>query len=314
MFRPIISAVFVRLKMKIIDPHHHLWDFSRLNYPWLLQSDKSTFFGDYSALAKNYGVADYLANATSQTVCGSVHIQAGVNPAAALAETCWLNELAEQTDKTYAAAIPSAIVAYADFTRDDIADALKAQCQYPRVKGIRQILNYHSDKKFSYTDENLLDNTRWQQNFGLLAKYNLSFDMQLYYPQMEQAAQLAERHPMVQIILNHTGMPVERDDAGLEGWRTGMTRLAQCPNVAVKISGLGMCDPGWTTQSIEPFVLDTIDRFGVDRCMFASNFPVDGLFGCYEDLYQAYSTITAAFSTAQRNQLFHDNAANLYHL
>jgi len=225
-----------------------------------------------------------------------------------------LSEAAQQSDKIGGAAIPTAVVAYADFTHADIDTILAAHCQFDRVRGIRQILNHHKDETLSYTTENLLANARWQKNFALLKKYKLSFDLQIYYQQMEQAAQLADKHPDTQIILNHTGMPVEQGPAGVEAWREGMARLAACPNVAVKISGLGMAIPQWTVERIRPFVMDTIDRFGVGRCMFASNFPVDSLFGSYKKLYGAFNTIVSEFSDQQRNQLFHDNAAHFYRL
>ena len=295
--------------MPIIDPHHHLWDLCRLNYPWLDEADKTTFFGDYSALAKNYLAADYLADSARQELAASVHIQAEADPSDPVAETRWLSEVAEQSGT-----VPNAIVAYADFTRPDIETVLEKHCRFDRVRGIRQILNYHQDSGLSYTDENLLSNDSWLSKFPLLEKFKLSFDMQIYYQQMEQAAQLADAHPGIQIILNHTGMPVERDAAGLAGWRQGMTRLAQCPNVAVKISGLGMCDPRWSIDSIRPFILDTIDRFGVERCMFASNFPVDNLFSSYERLYGAYRTIISGFSATQQSRLLHDNAAGYYRI
>ena len=299
--------------MAIIDPHHHLWDLSRLSYPWLNEADKITFFGDYSALAKNYQPTDFLADSTRQELVGSVHIQAEADPLDPVAETRWLSELAQQVANG-SCRVPSAIVAYADFTRPDIDAILAGHCHFDRVRGIRQILNFHTDATLSYTDSNLLENTRWLENFPLLEKYKLSFDMQIYYQQMHRAAQLAERHPGIQIILNHTGMPVERDSTAIEGWREGMARLAQCPSVAVKISGLGMCDPAWTVDSIRPFVIDTIDRFGVERCMFASNFPVDSLFATYDRLYDAYRKITSGFSSAQKKRLFHDNAAHFYRL
>jgi predicted TIM-barrel fold metal-dependent hydrolase len=148
----------------------------------------------------------------------------------------------------------------------------------------------------------------------LLSQFNLSFDMQLYYQQMEQAARLAMRYERTLIIVNHTGMPVERDKQGIEGWRTGMKALASCPNIVVKISGLGMTDPEWTTESIRPFVLEAIDIFGANRCMFASNFPVASLFSSYDRLFDAYGAIVNDFSAAEQSMLFHDNAERYYRI
>ena len=131
---------------------------------------------------------------------------------------------------------------------------------------------------------------------------------------MDDAYDVARNFPDTQIILNHTGMPVDRTAEELEGWRKAMTRLAEAPNVACKISGLGMGDRKWTVDSIRPFVLHAIDAFGTERCMFASNFPVDKLFSSYDDIFNAFKTITKDFSAEERRAMFHDNAATFYRI
>jgi predicted TIM-barrel fold metal-dependent hydrolase len=294
--------------MAIIDPHHHLWDLNKIRYPWLEAEDKTTFYGNYAPLARNYGIAEYLADTRKQELAQCVHVQAECDHADPLAETRWLTGLADQHG------FPSAIVAYADFARNDVQAVLEGHCAFGRVRGIRQILNYHKDPGLTYTDHNLLEDDHWRKNFGLLHRFGLSFDLHLFYQQMGQAATLASEHEQVQFILNHTGMPVERSESGISAWRAGMRTLAACDNIVVKISGLGMTDPNWTTDSIRPFVLDTIDLFGAERCMFASNFPVDGLFSDFDTLYTAYRAITSGFSISERAMLFHDNAARYYRL
>ena len=294
--------------MKIIDPHHHLWDLSKLSYPWLEEEDKDAFFGSYATLERNYLVKDYLTDTHKQDLEASVHVQAESDHQDPLAETRWLSKVTAEHG------LPTAIVAYADFSRDDIQAVLEQHCEFEQVRGIRQILNYHHDPALTYTDANLLEDDKWLANFGLLARYGFSFDLQIYYQQMKLAARLASEHDKIQFILNHTGMPVERNEEGLEGWWNGMRTLASCDNVAVKISGLGMTDPEWTTRSIRPFVLETIELFGIERCMFASNFPVDSLFSDYDTLYRAYRDITSDFSNGERSHLFRDNAARFYRL
>ncbi len=295
--------------LAIIDAHHHLWDLSRVNYPWLGEADKTAFFGDYSALERNYLFSDYLADNQHQDVVKTVHLQADAAPSDALAETRWLTEVANRSG-----GLPHAIVAYADFSQPDVESVLEAHCAYDRVRGVRQILNFHESPRLSYTPSNYLEDETWRSNFPLLAKFGLSFDLQIYYQQMQRAAQLAAEHPDIQFILNHTGMPVERDVRGIEGWREGMMALAECPNVAVKISGLGMTDPRWTTKRIEPFVLETIAIFGVERCMFGSNFPVDGLFSSYDALFDAYRAIVSDFSAPEQSMLFQNNAERFYRI
>jgi predicted TIM-barrel fold metal-dependent hydrolase len=131
---------------------------------------------------------------------------------------------------------------------------------------------------------------------------------------MADALDLAQTFPDTQIILNHTGMPRKRDRDYVEAWRGGMRTLAAAPNIAAKISGLGMFHHDWTPDVIRPFVLDTIEIFGVERCMFASNFPVDKLQADYRAIWQAFDQITADFTPDERRALFHDNAVRFYRL
>jgi len=292
--------------MPLADPHHHLWDLTAVRYPWLLDDDKTAFFGSYAPLSRNYLPEDYLQDAAGQDLQKTVHIQAEADASDPVAETRWLASVS--------ASVPNAIVAFADFRAANVETIIAQHCEYEQVRGIRQILNHHTNAALSYTDEDLLENEKWCRNFALLGRYDLSFDMQIYYQQMTNAAKLAARYGDIQFILNHTGMPVERGPVAIQGWRDGMRQLAARQNVAVKISGLGMTQPKWTAESIRPFVLDTIDYFGVERCMFASNFPVDGLFSDFGTLFDAYRAITASFSADEQGLLFHDNAARIYRI
>ena len=129
-----------------------------------------------------------------------------------------------------------------------------------------------------------------------------------------EAATLAAAFPNIQIMLTHAGLPLDRSDEGLAGWRRGMALLADRPNVAVKISGLPMTDWHWTTDSLRPIVLQTIELFGVQRAMFGSNFPVDKLFSDFDTLCNAYRAIIAHFTPEEQRKLFSDNAERFYRL
>ncbi len=128
---------------------------------------------------------------------------------------------------------------------------------------------------------------------------------------MKQAAQLAAKHPDVPVILNHMGMPVDND---LSQWREGMQALAALPYVSVKISGLGFIDRAWTQDAVRPLILETIDRFGPERCAFASDFPTDRLFNSYAKALNTYDNITKDFSAGERDQLFAGTAGRIYRL
>ena len=294
-----------------IDPHHHLWDLERHYYPWLCDPMRPSLVGDYSAIRKSYLVADYLADIANQNVVKSVHLQAEYDSRDPVAETRWLQAVA---DDPRSRGFPHGIVAFADLADPGAEAILAGHSAFANMRGIRQILNHHANPTFNFVPRDLLQDAAWCAGFGLLGKYRLSFDMQLYFPQMPAAAALARRYPDIQIIINHTGTPVDRDADSLQAWRRGMRVLAECPNIATKISGLGMVDHRWTGESIRPFVLDAIELFGVERSMFASNFPVDKMFSDYDTLWNAFRAITAGFTAAERTALFHDNAARFYRL
>jgi predicted TIM-barrel fold metal-dependent hydrolase len=106
------------------------------------------------------------------------------------------------------------------------------------TKLIRQLLNWHDDPDKRFTDRpDYLTDPQWRRGYSLLRRYDLSFDLQIYYPQMDDSYGLARRFPDTPIILNHTGMPIDRSPEGRDGWRRAMHRLAEAPNVACKISG-----------------------------------------------------------------------------
>ena len=240
-----------------------------------------------------------------------MHVQTNFTPADPVGETAWLEEVAALPDSR---GFPHGIVAFADFSSPVVQSVLEGHAGYPRMRGIRQVLNRHADPKLNRAPKDYLADDRWQANLGLLRRYGWSFDVQVYWQQMPVVAALARRYPDVQFILDHAGMPVERDVAGIEGWRRGMKQLSGCPNIAVKLCGYGMIDIRWTTGSIRPFVLQPIEWFGPQRCMFASNFPVERLMASYDRLWNAYSEITSDFSKDERQQLFRSTAETIYRI
>jgi predicted TIM-barrel fold metal-dependent hydrolase len=299
--------------MKIVDPHVHFWDLDTHHYPWLANPGTS-FAGDARELRHNYLPADLRRDAGDIEVLQVVHVEANHDPADPVEETRWLQSLADAGNAS-GRAWPDAIVAAADLSDKDIEATLAAHAGFSRTRGIRQILNVHDNPLYDYVGRHYLRDDTWRRNFGLLERYGLSFDMQLYPSQMSEAAALARAHPDVPIIVNHTGMFVDRDSvAGWRAWRDGLRALAACANVFVKLSGLAMFDHQWTVESLRPYVLEAIDAFGTDRAMFASNFPVDRLFAAYGDLWRAYASIVGGASDDERDALFRRNAVRIYRL
>src|SRR5207237_6225953 len=114
-----------------------------------------------------------------------------------------------------------------------------------------------------------------RRGFALLERHGFSFDLQTPRWHLPEAAELARECPRTTMIVNHTGLPADRTPDGLEAWRDALETVASVPNVALKISGLGQAYGAWSYASNRRVVRDAITIFGVERCMFASNFPVD---------------------------------------
>jgi predicted TIM-barrel fold metal-dependent hydrolase len=296
--------------MQIIDPHHHLWDLSANYYPWLVDEIRPRLCGEYSAIRKDYLIGDFLRDISCCTVVKSVHVQAEHDRRDPVRETRWLQALSDQ--KAVSRGFPHGIVAYADLSSATAEQVLEGHSAFANVRGIRQSLNGAINDPAHAGD--LLADPLWSANLALLERFHFSFDMQVYPQQMDPAAEIVGRNERIQFILCHAGAPADPSPEGRETWRRGMRRLAERPNVVVKISGFGMFDRRWTTDTIRPLVLETIDLFGVGRCMFASNFPVDGMAATYRDIWRAFEKITEGFAEAERRQIFHDNAARYYRI
>jgi len=299
--------------IKIVDAHHHLWDLNNADtkYSWLMVTEGEAFFGDYAAIRKSYLLEDYIEDAKNQNIIKSVHVQAEHDDDKPVNETAWLQNLAD----THSSKLPNAIVAFADFSKNNVSEILDAHQEYKNTRGIRQILSYNKDEpKYSHATEDFMKNSTWVENFKYIRNRNLSFDIQIYKHQMEDAVNLANKYNDVLFILNHTGEPCYQSKEYIESWEQNMTKLAKCENVVAKISGLGMFDPQWTINSTRIFVEKTIQTFGIERCMFASNFPVDKIFNSFDTYWNSFKEITKNYSENDKQLLFSSNAEKYYRI
>ena len=299
--------------IKIVDAHHHLWDLNNTDtkYSWLMVTEGEAFFGDYAAIRKSYLIEDYLEDAKNQNIIKSVHVQAEHDDDRPVNETAWLQNLAD----THSSKLPTAIVAFADFSKNNVSEILDAHQEYKNTRGIRQILSYNKDEpKYSHATEDFMKDSSWVENFKHIRNRNLSFDIQIYKHQMEDAVNLANKYNDVLFILNHTGEPCYQSKEYIESWKQNMTKLAKCENVVAKISGLGMFDPNWTIDSTRIFVEKTIEIFGIERCMFASNFPVDKIFNSFDTYWNSFKEITKNYSENDKQLLFSSNAEKYYRI
>jgi predicted TIM-barrel fold metal-dependent hydrolase len=295
-------------ELPIVDAHQHFWNLERNYLPWLCDQPPIPFrYGDYSALRRSYLPRDYLRDAAGHQVVKTVYVETEWDPKDFVGETRWLQEIIAATG------YPHAIVAGAQLDDPEVEAVLAGHVAFPRVRGIR-----HKPRAAPSPDAveigapGSMGDPAWRRGYALLERYGLSFDLQTPWWHLAEAAQLARDFPRTQIILNHAGLPGDRSAEGLAGWRQAIRTLAALPNVAVKISGL--CQPGqpWTVAANGPIVRDTIAIFGVGRCMFASNFPVDRLCADFDTIFAGFKTIVADLTHDDQLRLFHDNAVRFY--
>lgn len=294
--------------LRIIDAHFHLWNLDENYYPWLMDESRPSLVEGRAALRRNYLVSNYLRDVGSLPVVAGVHIQAEHDYRDHVRETRWLQNTAAQPESR---GFPQAIVANADLASPDAEQVLEQHASFANTRGIRQALHRRLEDADPYDP---LEDAAWVRQFPLLAKYRLSFDMQLFPRQARAAVDLIQRNPDVQFVLTHAAMPFLRDADNVALWSRSVRAYAEYPNVAIKISGFGGFDPDWNARSINPIVSEVVAAFEPARCMLASNFPVEGLVKGYQQIWDVFFEYFASYSKAEQEMLFWRNAARIYRI
>src|SRR5690349_13058141 len=233
---------------------------------------------------------DFRRDAARWDVQRTVYIEAEWDPRDPAGEMAFIANLRAQYG------VPSVAVAQAWLDRDDCAAVLEAHAGHGFVRGVR-----HKPRPGQ------MDDARWRAGYARLATLGLHFELQTPWQALASAAQLARDFPDTTIVVNHAGLPLPGE---LEGWRAALAEFAGCPNVAVKISGLGNLDVRAQHHAISM----VLDLYGTRRAMFASNYPVDGLRASYDAIYGLFDEATRGLSAAERRDLFHDNAVRIYRM
>ena len=269
-------------ELPFVDTHFHLHDMKhpKLRYGWLEPDAVHGFLPDTDPLkAQRYRIKDYLAEIRFSNVPKAIHVQAAVNTPDPVAETEWLQAFADETG------YPQGIVAECHLARPDAAQVLDRHLQYANVRGDPQFRRGPLSGRS-----------------GLAPRLCGTRRRAISCPASTRASSLPPicsiwraPFPTTIICVDHCAIPMERDARVLsaDGARRWM-RWPRRRTSTMKISGLGMCDPLWTVESIRPYVLGSIDAFGVDRVVFGTNWPVDRMFSSYPDVINAYAEIICA--------------------
>ena len=310
--------------LPICDPHHHLW--RRPDNPYLL----GDFLRDASG---SHRIVSSVA-----VECGAMYRETGLVELRPVGETEFLEGIATESSAAgTAATVAAAIVAYADLALGDaVAAVLEAhrKASPTRLRGIRYSTMWDASDAFrSVPRAGLLRDDAVRKGFAHLQPLGLSFDAWLYHPQIPELVDLARDFPEVPIVLDHIGGPLGlgpyagRRDEVFRTWSADITALSACPNVVLKLGGVGSLRSGYDwhrreptpgsaelAEAMRPYFEHCIEKFGAGRCMFESNFPVDRVSYSYKAIWNAFKVMARGYSTSERAALFHDTAARVYRL
>ncbi len=317
-------------EIPICDPHHHFWDLRPQSTPYQryllheLVADinsghdvRSTVFVEVRSMYRVDGPVE-------MRPVGEVEFVQGL--AAASASGIY--------GPSRAAA---AIIGNADLKLGEgVAPVLEAlQAASPnRFKGIRHNVTWSPDPLLDDREsQGILANSEFRAGARVLAQKGLVLDTMLSFPQLPELAEFSRAVPELSIILNHiggvnrVGIYANRDDEVIAAWREGIAAVATCPNVSVKLGGMGMprLGFGWHARSVPigseelaesmaPWMVHCIEQFGPDRCMFESNFPPDKVSHSYNVLYNAFKRLSEGYSADERAAMFHDTATRIYRI
>jgi L-fuconolactonase len=314
--------------LPICDPHHHLWDFEAHRYllPDLLADTAS----------------GHAVRSTVFIECTAMYRADGPEELRSLGETEFVNGAAAMAASGRYGAVKACagIVGFADLGLGARVEGILEKhiaVGGGRFKGIRHISAFDASgairRSHTFPTPTLLAEAKFREGFGRLYKLGLTFDAWLYHPQIPELIALAKAFPDQPIVLDHVGGPLgigpyagKREEI-FPTWQKAVRELARCPNVVMKLGGLGMKIIGYDFHKRprppgseelatlwRPYIETCIEAFTPKRCMFESNFPVDKVSGSYRVYWNTFKRLAAGASPAEKAALFHDTAVQFYSL
>lgn len=282
---------------RFVDTHVHFWDHAvdGLCWPFLRRDfEHPRLIGMHRLDAPRFGVNELLAQVIDVPLSKVVHIQCATERRPGL-EAAWLQRMADDIGW------PHAFVTRARLTEPEIARQLDGDVAHAGFRGVR------------HTELSGLGSEAFLHGWSELADRGGSLEIDAPHERYEHVAEAARHRPDGTIVLGHAGLPVDRDEEYFATWAAQLHELAAEPNVVCKVSALASgSDPTWTVASIRPWVETCIAAFGADRCMFATNWPIDSLYGTYDELVAAYDEITSELPDEDRERLFAGTAEAIY--
>ncbi|KAJ8605376.1 hypothetical protein CTAYLR_002382 [Chrysophaeum taylorii] len=303
--------------VEIVDPHVHYW--SPATHSWLrgaLNPESPAALRRFASVAKDFWPEDHVAALAPLRLTHAVYIQANFHNKDVLPveETAFVAGVG----LGHRGGLPQAFVTYAPLHRPSEARrSLESSKRYDGFRGVRFMLDYHPTRpELCQTDSgDYMERADFLEGAKLVEDMDLVFELQVCQCQLLAAAGFVAKLPKLRVVLNHAGFPLRGEK--LE-WQKGMSALASRPNVYCKLGGFGCYDdPKWTQEEVSDYVHYAIQAFGVDRCMFASNLPVDLIDVTPLERYASFfrAVKEGKFDDEKaRAKLFRENAISFYRL
>ncbi len=313
--------------LPICDPHFHMWDLPNRPNPNLGAAVEQNL--------PTYLAADYLRDITQMPtplqLVSALHVETivgqmeGGAPLDTVDESRWV---CSQLDPVMQDR-PFGVVAYLHLAQDAATRERILQqhveASNARLRGVRMILNHHPDNteltwpQVEHGD--FLRSNDFREGIALLERSNLSFDLSCHPHQVADAVDVIANYSSLRVVVNHLGFLHDGEDQAHEDlWRKSMLSLAAVPNIYIKLSMLWFARSGFLQDAdkeakVRDLVREVIDLFGCERCMFASNYPVDKVQDIdIKTLYGKFLEWSADLSDGERAALFHDTAVRAYNL
>lgn len=282
---------------QIIDTHMHLWDRSN-GYEWLPTTAEGKLNYDFL-------MEDYFKLSKNQKIAKMVFVECGGFPEDPVLETKWVQKQADQ----YGA--PQGIIAFAPLHSPNIKQILRGHAECANLRGIRMPLNFVPGGFGANRDDYMID-PAWRRGYAMLAEHELLFEMQIYDHQIPMACQLTEDYPDTRIVLEHLGWPFKIDS--LTNWKEHLIRLAQFPQVFLKLSCLGWIFQTKQKDAMISLIREAVEIFGSNRCVVGSNCPPDLIYLSFDEIFEIFKLALINYPESEQRAIFHDNAKRIYRI
>lgn len=293
--KPVTDAT----SLPIVDTHQHLWDLSKFTLAWHKEAPK---------LAKSHVMSDYFAATKGLNVVKTVYMEVDVDPSQQVAEAEYVLDLCRRDDNPMVGAVISGRPA----DHEAFKNYISKYKDTPFIKGVRQVLHGAA------TPAGFCLQPSFVKSVQLLGDLGKSFDLCMRSGELLDGDKLVGQCPKTRFIVDHCGnMSVQDlDEKHRAAWMSGMKALAQRSNVICKISGIiASAKPdSWKPEDLQPNIRFTLETFGIDRCIFASDWPVCTLTASLGQWVDALKWIVRDLPVADQKKLFHDNAVKFYGL